>query len=101
MLGVKGPAPDGVTLTGNLAVDLGTYSDRSLAEEAARYGNISVSADVATGKISVGFLGPWNLSERVRAAEGTMMTILNAQAGDYGILVAGNPPSTSVFIRVR
>jgi prepilin-type N-terminal cleavage/methylation domain-containing protein len=100
MLGINGPAAGG-TLTGNLAVDLGTYSDRSLAEEAARYGIIAVSADAATGKVEVGFRGPWSLGDRVKAAQGTMMTILNSQKDDYGIIVTGGPPATSVFIKVR
>ncbi|MDR0652589.1 MAG: prepilin-type N-terminal cleavage/methylation domain-containing protein [Synergistaceae bacterium] len=92
MLGVNGN-----TLTGNLARDLGTYSDRSLAEEEERYGIIS--ADVTQeGKISIGFLGPWDLDTRADAAKATMMTILRSQEGDYGIDVAENE---SAFINVR
>jgi prepilin-type N-terminal cleavage/methylation domain-containing protein len=101
MLGVNGPEAGG-TLTGNLTADLGTYSDRSLTEEAARYGNISVDVTPA-GKISVGFLGPWNLGNRVNAAaQETMMTILKNQAGDYSIRVSEvGGDAQSVFIRVR
>jgi prepilin-type N-terminal cleavage/methylation domain-containing protein len=101
MLGVRGPAADGVTLTGNLAADLGTYSDRSLADEMARYGNISVDVTPG-GKISVGFLGPWKLGDSVNAAQKAMMTILNTQAGDYDLRVAEvGGDAESVFIRVR
>jgi prepilin-type N-terminal cleavage/methylation domain-containing protein len=95
MLGVNG------TLTGNLAADLATYSDRSLEEEEARYGPISV--DVTSGKKSVGFLGPWHLSSRANAAIDTMKTILNAQRGDYDLVVTEGTgdENVSVFIRVR
>jgi prepilin-type N-terminal cleavage/methylation domain-containing protein len=99
MLGVKGPVDN--TLTGNLAKDLGTYSDRSLADEEARYGSISVDVTPA-GKISVGFLGPWRLGGRADAAKGTMMTILNSQKNEYDIRVGEvGEDDESVFIRVR
>jgi prepilin-type N-terminal cleavage/methylation domain-containing protein len=93
---------NGATLTGDLAGDLRTYSDRSLAEEVARYGQISVDVTQA-GKISVGFLGPWNLGGRVNAsAKATMKTMLDSQKEDYGISVGGtNKNAEAVFIKIR
>jgi prepilin-type N-terminal cleavage/methylation domain-containing protein len=98
MLGVKGPASDGVTLTGNLTADLSTYSDRSLADEVKRYGNIDVSADTS-GKISVGFRGSWDLGSRADAAKNTMMTILNNQKNDYDLDYTMG--EERVYIKVR
>ncbi|MDR1581428.1 MAG: prepilin-type N-terminal cleavage/methylation domain-containing protein [Synergistaceae bacterium] len=101
MLGVNGATlTNNGTFAENLARDLSTYSDRSLTEEAARYGSISINVTTA-GKISVGFLGPWNLGTRANAAINTMKTILNSQKGDYGITVGVGGNAESVFISVR
>jgi prepilin-type N-terminal cleavage/methylation domain-containing protein len=100
MLGVKGPGA-GHTLSGSLIRDISVYSDRSLADEVARYGDISVDVG-ANGRVAIGFVGPWTLDSQANAAKNTMKTILNAQKDDYGVsFPEPGFGSESVFIRVR
>jgi prepilin-type N-terminal cleavage/methylation domain-containing protein len=83
------------------------YSDRSLAEEITRYGNISVDRAETTGRISIGFApssnewGVWDPDVRSNSLLKTMKDILVGQALDYELTVDPSLNDNSVFIRVR
>ncbi|MDR1650473.1 MAG: prepilin-type N-terminal cleavage/methylation domain-containing protein [Synergistaceae bacterium] len=84
---------------------LGFYIDRSLADETARYGNIDVqTGDASTvspnpDDIYIGFTGTWNLPANAERAKDVMIEVLDAQAGDYEIVL--DDEDESAYIRVR
>ncbi|MDR1965435.1 MAG: prepilin-type N-terminal cleavage/methylation domain-containing protein [Synergistaceae bacterium] len=77
---------------------LSRYSDRSLSDEAERYGNLEVRLDGE--RIDVGFEGPWDLANSsANSAKDAIKDMIANQAADYEITFTA--ATESILIRVR
>ena len=99
MIGVSG----GVWNSNSIVAELSTYSDRSLADEVKRYGEIKVEAIPAGSRsIYIGF-APASPNQGAWSKPSTRQMIkdsLIAQKDDYELLV-DVPGDNNVFIRIK
>jgi prepilin-type N-terminal cleavage/methylation domain-containing protein len=75
------------------------YSDRNWKEETDKYGGITMASDNSSGRIDIGFSGPWNLGSNLASAENTLVEMINNQKADYDISFDVN--SRAITIRIR
>jgi prepilin-type N-terminal cleavage/methylation domain-containing protein len=95
-----------------VAQRLSQYSDRSLADEIERYGNIHVRTDLTanTRRIDIGFSpsapsagngSAWDSTKKSSGTLKMMKDILANQAPDYELTVYSGVASNDVYIRIR
>jgi hypothetical protein len=94
----------GITQTPGTDVSelISRYSDRSMADDVARYGAIIITSDDGGNRIDIGFSGPWNLPGNVDASSiKTMTEVLENQKNDYGITFDQTSDPRRLMIRIR